>query len=197
MPPDKHYLFTVKVAVPYCAIQNTTATNYARALWRSEQLLGLEKLAAEYEQQARVCCTDGDKALARVERAVAVKHPGVMRLRTTCHVHRMATNREGSVSHQEVTIARLKHAVLALRSSMATFRQALRVAILSKLRIVRDRPPSAAARLSNARALNAFIPEKPHTAVRRRIILGLVSGDFSQREHIETHPPAHVTDNQV
>jgi hypothetical protein len=93
----------------------TSSSGYYNALTISEGCLGLDKaIRGEFESEGRHFTSDRDASVQREERARAVATE-VEPNRSTCHVHKLSSEREESTAQFPEAVKGLKHACITLR----------------------------------------------------------------------------------
>ena len=166
----RYTMFTFKCLTPYRSIRRTTASCYYSAFREGEEELGMSEVDPLYESVGNLFCSDGDRAVARAERALALAAPpSTLRLQTTCNIRRCSTAREEATEQEDSVVADVRHLVLSLRTpgGRKMFRRAMRISILRCLKIVRDRLPNQASVRNSKLYIYIYIKQSG---------LGLISG---------------------
>jgi hypothetical protein len=175
-----HYcLVRFDCVVPVASMARTTAEVYYVHHRRIQHEFG--GIAERFERRQRVVCTDGDGAVAKSERAMALAFPSCAVLHTICAVHGLCNDREAMVSLVPALRTKLTHTALtfSFNSNLAIFRKCFRAQVLSILKIERNRRPSDRQQRLNAERLEVFLPSSiASNRVPRAVILACCGSSF-------------------
>ena len=105
--------FSFRPPVPVQSVASTKASCYFIAFVNTEEALGLNEIAADYEEVQRPVCTDRDRGLLRANRAVVLRR-GRKGPTTCCIVHRIGGHREKVCRTLQATFDFIVNFVLSL-----------------------------------------------------------------------------------
>jgi len=149
----EYEVFRWKPPSPYMALGRTTGDAYFRALQRNEAWLGFQDAGCTPIVTQRHVCSDADDAITLAERGRADmdRNEDEVQLKVLCSSHIASNIRDGVGKLRPEAQQGLKHAVLSLRfgNYLKLFRTAVKVVAKTKMRVVRNRMPSAHARARN------------------------------------------------
>lgn len=193
------YNFTFRPMVPIQSLGRTTGEVYVKCLRETEKALGLHEFVPRFKRFQRCSCTDGDSAIAKAERTIERPlEDSQATLRTLCRVHRVSSIRESTCNLDTKLVSNLRRCVLSLMfgNSLKTFRDAVRVVLSKRLKIVRGEPPRSVHRVRNERALSHCMPRTAGNEWRRGLILSLLPGDWTNPKEICSFPDDDESDEE-
>ena len=196
--PNQHVLFTFLVVSPVQPMARATSNVYLAALARSEGMMAFDVLKKNFSRAQRLSSTDGDGAIARAERARMARCDEAC-LRTTCVLHKLCAIRESVCNLSSSLLTKIKHVVLRLQlgGHMKLFRAAFRRVVLSRLVIIRDRPPSPMFLRRNLDALKLSMPDSIGVRSKRMTILALLNGDWADTSCVQHHASLDEDDETI
>lgn len=160
------------------ALDSTKGSCYWRAVQDWEVQCGT--IAKHFERTQRLSSTDGDAAVAKAERAFAMKYEGLHLLHVGCQVHLCAGIRKKSMSLDDPLITAVIHTCLALgfSNNMGNFREDLREVLVEMLDYRVGKAP-VEFRATQDAWLSTFCGGNDRASELRRAILGtMANGDI-------------------
>ena len=175
--------------VPLQTMTSTSGEDYAYAL--KQLTIPVSRTTLEkFSRVQRCTTTDGAGGIRRCEQAYAMDNPKTHCMHLTCVVHNASSSKTRVMQQSGEVVVGLKNLCLSLRNgpSMRDMRGLLRKFIDEHLEINTVDLPSPAQLASNRKLINIWLPEADVScAMRRSLILGLCTGDWSCRGVLTHH----------